>query len=131
MSEPRRFDAVLFDLDGVLVDSEPWWNAVRIGFANAHGRRWTDDDHHAVMGANSRGWAITMRDRLHLGDMDLDEIQDAVVAGVVERYRTDCECRKPKPGMILAAARDHLLDLSRSFVVGSMRVRRSRRATAA
>ena len=37
---------------------------------------------------------------------------------VVERYRTDCECRKPKPGMILAAARDHLLDLSRSFVVG-------------
>jgi D-glycero-D-manno-heptose 1,7-bisphosphate phosphatase len=37
---------------------------------------------------------------------------------VVERYRTDCECRKPKPGMILAAARDHSLDVSRSFVVG-------------
>ena len=36
----------------------------------------------------------------------------------VERYRTDCECRKPKPGMILAAAREHGLDLSRSFVVG-------------
>lgn len=36
----------------------------------------------------------------------------------VERYRTDCECRKPKPGMILAAARDHALDLSRSFVIG-------------
>jgi D-glycero-D-manno-heptose 1,7-bisphosphate phosphatase len=36
----------------------------------------------------------------------------------VERYRTDCDCRKPKPGMILAAARDHALDLSRSFVVG-------------
>jgi len=36
----------------------------------------------------------------------------------VERYRTDCDCRKPKPGMILAAARDHSLDLSRSFVVG-------------
>ena len=37
---------------------------------------------------------------------------------VVERYRTDCECRKPKPGMILAAARDHSLDVSTSFVVG-------------
>jgi histidinol-phosphate phosphatase family protein len=36
----------------------------------------------------------------------------------VERYRTDCDCRKPKPGMILAAARDHSLDLSRSFVIG-------------
>ena len=36
----------------------------------------------------------------------------------VERYRTDCECRKPKPGMILAAARDHSLDVSQSFVIG-------------
>jgi D-glycero-D-manno-heptose 1,7-bisphosphate phosphatase len=36
----------------------------------------------------------------------------------VERYRTDCECRKPKPGMILAAARDHDIDVSRSIVVG-------------
>ena len=36
----------------------------------------------------------------------------------VERYRVDCDCRKPKPGMILAAARDHNLDLSRSIVVG-------------
>ncbi len=36
----------------------------------------------------------------------------------VERYRVECECRKPKPGMILAAARDHALDLSRSIVIG-------------
>jgi D-glycero-D-manno-heptose 1,7-bisphosphate phosphatase len=36
----------------------------------------------------------------------------------VERYRVECECRKPKPGMILAAAREHALDLAQSFVVG-------------
>jgi D-glycero-D-manno-heptose 1,7-bisphosphate phosphatase len=36
----------------------------------------------------------------------------------VERYRTDCECRKPKPGMILAAARDHAIDVSQSIVIG-------------
>ena len=36
----------------------------------------------------------------------------------VEKYRTDCDCRKPKPGMILNAARDLSLDLSRSFTVG-------------
>ncbi len=40
------------------------------------------------------------------------------VHATVERYRTDCECQKPKPGMILAAARDHALDLAQSFVVG-------------
>ena len=37
---------------------------------------------------------------------------------VVAEYRTDCDCRKPKPGMILNAARDLSLDLARSFTVG-------------
>jgi D-glycero-D-manno-heptose 1,7-bisphosphate phosphatase len=36
----------------------------------------------------------------------------------VERYRIECECRKPKPGMILTAAKALELDLSRSFLVG-------------
>jgi len=33
-------------------------------------------------------------------------------------YRLDCECRKPKPGMFLSAARDLGLDLSRSWMIG-------------
>jgi len=36
----------------------------------------------------------------------------------VEMYRRDCECRKPKPGMLHQAAREHGLALDRSFVVG-------------
>jgi D-sedoheptulose 7-phosphate isomerase len=32
--------------------------------------------------------------------------------------KDNCECRKPKPGMILEAARKHSIDLSRSFMVG-------------
>ena len=34
------------------------------------------------------------------------------------RYRRDCECRKPKPGMILAGARRNGIDLAASFMVG-------------
>jgi histidinol-phosphate phosphatase family protein len=37
---------------------------------------------------------------------------------VVAEYRTDCDCRKPKPGMIHSAERDLSLNLERSFVVG-------------
>jgi len=33
-------------------------------------------------------------------------------------WRAVCECRKPEPGMILRATREHGIDLSRSFVVG-------------
>jgi len=36
----------------------------------------------------------------------------------VERYRMDCDCRKPKPGMILSAARDHGIDVPASIVIG-------------
>ena len=37
---------------------------------------------------------------------------------VVDEYRRECDCRKPKPGMIHSAVRDLSLDLSRSFIVG-------------
>jgi D-glycero-D-manno-heptose 1,7-bisphosphate phosphatase len=36
----------------------------------------------------------------------------------VESYRRVCDCRKPEPGMVLRAARDLDLDLSRSYVIG-------------
>lgn len=38
--------------------------------------------------------------------------------GVVSEYVRDCDCRKPKAGMLQRAATDLDLDLSRSFVVG-------------
>lgn len=59
-------EAVIFDLDGVLVDSEIWWHEVRERWTAARGLRWTDADTRAVMGANSRGWARIMRERLGL-----------------------------------------------------------------
>ncbi len=87
----RRFDAVLFDLDGVLVDTVPWWGEVRVRFAAAHGRTWTADDQAAVMGGNSLEWAAIMQERLDLPDLPLEAILDEVVAGVVACYRDAVE----------------------------------------
>ncbi len=39
-------------------------------------------------------------------------------AGTVMEYAFDCSCRKPMPGLIEAAAREHDIDLARSWVVG-------------
>jgi len=36
----------------------------------------------------------------------------------LEQYRTTCSCRKPEPGMILRAAGEHGIDLSRSVMIG-------------
>jgi HAD superfamily hydrolase (TIGR01509 family) len=69
----------------VLVDSEIWWDEVRLAFATAHDRPWTADDQAAVMGANSRAWAEIMRDRLDL-PMSVEAIEREIVDGVVARY---------------------------------------------
>jgi D-glycero-D-manno-heptose 1,7-bisphosphate phosphatase len=43
---------------------------------------------------------------------------DKGFAGERPEYKIECECRKPKPGMILAAAKKYNIDLSRSYMIG-------------
>ena len=38
--------------------------------------------------------------------------------GVVAQYAIDCDCRKPKPGMLLQAMREHAIDSQKSFLIG-------------
>ena len=38
--------------------------------------------------------------------------------GTVERYAVDCNCRKPKAGMILQAIKDFYVDVEHSFIIG-------------
>ena len=83
----RQIAAVIFDLDGVLVDTEIWWDEVRQAFAAAHGRSWTVEDRAQVMGANSRQWSRTMRERLDL-DRPAEAIERDVVDAMVSRWRT-------------------------------------------
>lgn len=79
--------AVIFDLDGVIVDSEIWWHEERVAWAAERGLRWTEADTHEVMGANSSRWARIMRERLGLPAADEPAILDAVVGRMVDRYR--------------------------------------------
>lgn len=80
--------AVIFDLDGVIVDSEIWWHEERAAWAAERGLPWTEADTRAVMGANSAGWARIMRERLGLAEADEPAILEAIVDRVTERYRT-------------------------------------------
>lgn len=79
--------AVIFDLDGVIVDSEIWWHEERAAWAEERGLRWTEADSRAVMGANSAGWARIMRERLGLPAAEEPAILEAIVARVTDRYR--------------------------------------------
>jgi beta-phosphoglucomutase-like phosphatase (HAD superfamily) len=78
-------DSVIFDLDGVLIETEQEWNDVRREFAARHGGHWDQDDQPAVMGANSMQWAEYMRDQVGV-DLTPREIYEGVINGLRDRY---------------------------------------------
>ncbi|MEZ4667945.1 MAG: HAD family phosphatase [Anaerolineae bacterium] len=78
-------EAVIFDMEGVLMDSEGYWTIAREGFARDIGKTWTMEDQRAAMGRNTVEWARVMQQRLHL-DMTEDAIIDDVIRRVLEQY---------------------------------------------
>jgi HAD superfamily hydrolase (TIGR01509 family) len=78
--------AVIFDLDGVLIDSEPLWNAAREALVRESGGRWRDDASRAMMGMSSPEWSAYLRDELGV-PMDTQAISRDVVRRMQDAYR--------------------------------------------
>jgi HAD superfamily hydrolase (TIGR01509 family) len=82
----RRPAAVLWDLDGTLVDTEPYWIECEYELVEAHGGTWSEDHAHAIVGSDLRESARYIREH---GDVDLpiDEIVNQLLDGVIARVR--------------------------------------------
>jgi HAD superfamily hydrolase (TIGR01509 family) len=78
--------AVMFDLDGVLVDSEQLWNEAKEALVREAGGRWREDAPRAMMGMSSPEWSAYLRDELGV-DRDLQEINRDVVGRMERLYR--------------------------------------------
>jgi HAD superfamily hydrolase (TIGR01509 family) len=81
-------EAVVFDLDGVLVDSEHVWDEVRQQLAEERGGRWSESASRDMMGMSSPEWSRYMRDEVGLGD-EPAEISAEVVRRLESRYRVE------------------------------------------
>jgi HAD superfamily hydrolase (TIGR01509 family) len=77
---------VVFDLDGVIVDSEQVWDDVREQLAKERGGRWHEGAQTAMMGMSSPEWSAYMHDEIGLEESP-EEINDEVVRRLLARYR--------------------------------------------
>jgi HAD superfamily hydrolase (TIGR01509 family) len=78
--------AVVFDLDGLLLDTEQVWDEVREALTRERGGRWHDRAQADMMGMSSTEWSAYMHDELGLAEPP-EELNRLVVARMQERYR--------------------------------------------
>jgi HAD superfamily hydrolase (TIGR01509 family) len=78
-------DAVVFDMDGLLIDSEQVWDEVRRALTRERGRPWPEDATRAMMGMSSPEWSQYLHETVGLPEGP-DEINREVVARMLERY---------------------------------------------
>ena len=78
--------AVLWDMDGTLVDTEPYWMAAELELVREFGGRWTEADARSIIGFDLLDAAAVLRDR---GSVRLEptEIVERLHAGVLARIR--------------------------------------------
>ena len=105
--------AIVFDMDGVIVDTEQVWDEVREELVADWGGRYSRDAQQAMMGMSSGEWSRYMHDELGL-EQSPREINDEVVRRMLERYRLDIAadrrgCRRRARPVTVVPARGRLI----------------------
>jgi HAD superfamily hydrolase (TIGR01509 family) len=101
--------AVIFDMDGVLIDSEGLWNQARMEITEENGGRWRRDATRAMMGMSSVEWSRYMHEVLGVA-MAPEEISAEVVSRLERLYRQNVP--------LLPGAREVVLALSEVWLLG-------------
>jgi HAD superfamily hydrolase (TIGR01509 family) len=102
-------EAVIFDLDGVIVDSEHVWDAAREGLARERGGRWHEGAQRDMMGMSSTEWSRYMHDVIGLRDPP-EEISAEVVRRLEATYREELP--------LIAGAREAVARMAERWPLG-------------
>ncbi|MGK8524264.1 HAD family hydrolase [Nocardia asteroides] len=93
--------AVVFDMDGVLIDSEPVWELVRRGYVAERGGRWLPDTQRRLMGMSTGEWSAYLS-----GELGVDAPPETVGREVIERMAERYDDGVPLlPGAVEAVQR--------------------------
>lgn len=87
MSNSSYPKAVLWDMDGTLIDSEPYWLLSESALASDYGKTWTEENGHELIGRNLYDASSVMRERLEITDMSVQEVIDRLTDEVVANLK--------------------------------------------
>ena len=89
MSDDRRLRpaAVLWDMDGTLVDTEPYWIAAERRLVAEYGGDWPDHHAHAMVGFDLRDSAAYMIEHGGIDDLETEQIIERLLDDVIESVR--------------------------------------------
>jgi HAD superfamily hydrolase (TIGR01509 family) len=79
-------EAVVFDLDGVIIDSEEVWEEVRRGYAARHGKEFLPDTQTRMMGMSTAEWSRHLSVDVGIG-VPPEQVADDILGEMAERYR--------------------------------------------
>ena len=100
----RKPRAVLWDMDGTLVNTEPYWMSVETELVESYGGRWTHDDATQLIGNNLLDSALVLQ---QAGvDLEPSDIVDLMTDRVAERLRTQGVPFRPGARELLADLRE-------------------------
>ena len=105
--------AIVFDLDGVIVDTEEVWDRERRAYVAAHGGTWRDGATEAMQGMSSAEWSRYLRDALG-ADGEPAEISRAAAAGVVAEVHRELPLLPGAVEAVRALAKTYTLALASS-----------------
>ena len=96
MTEPGLPKAVLWDMDGTLVDTEPYWISTEFELAERYGGTWSEAHALNLVGNDLRVSAAYIQE--HMGiDLGIDEIVETLLDGVVRKVEENVPWR---PGAV-------------------------------